>query len=109
MHVEPNQGTYGPFSGGKVGVLGFMGALLVHHEVFLSTRFFDRKTYRKKDYGSNMRTVYTTRHTIVHLCIPELETFHLTPSQHLLFFLSSEGPHLQTKPETDIWGKWHLL
>ena len=52
---------------------------------------------------------YTTRHTIVHLCIPELETFHLTPSQHLLFFLSSEGPHLQTKPPTDISGKWHLL
>ena len=56
-----------------------------------------------------LSAAYTRRYKIVHLCIPELEAFELTPTQHLLFFLSSEGPHLQTKPETDIWGKWYLL
>ena len=56
-----------------------------------------------------LSAAYTRRHKIVHLCTAELKAFHLTPSQHLLFFLSSEGPHLQTKTRTDIWGKWYLL
>ena len=65
---------------------------------------------KKREILSDLITsVYTRRHKIIHLCIAELEAFHLTPSQHLLFFLSSEGPHLQTKPRTDIWGKWYLL